>query len=393
MHTYSDRLWQRAFATALVGLAALGVWAQIMDEDLLRRITLPPRNGVIASMEVMPDGHTLVLGISKGGGLVFVDTVGWAVVRELPLTGFVDGPRTQTSLDGRRMHLAEQFRWAAATNKDYRGDHAVIDPATGKEFLRVGGALDAAMNKDGERLAALVGGTLTLFDVATGNEVLRIPVERATNAVAISPDGRHIVVSHVPSEAQLAQVPSVRNDKKAIKAALKFRQMLSVYDADNGTLVALVPEIYDVVRSMRFTVDGKRLLVLSTSDPRMAPDVGRGSGFSFNYSAQPGHVDQVDMATLQPLRTGFMSRMSEPFLAVDPAITRLALSNTEGRNKRKLLLYDLSSGETLSMVDLEQRRSSDKGEGEEHDGRLPYCWTPDGRLLVGQGDHIGIWAP
>jgi WD40 repeat protein len=390
MHS-SNNLLERALVVAIGSLITLGLSAQIIDEDRLRRIDLPQRDGVIACMEMLPDGHTLALGMSKGGGLVLLDTNGWTVAREIPLDGFRDGARIRSSADGLHLHLAEQLRWAAG-NKDYKGTHAVLSVPDGREVLRVNGAVDAAMSADGRTLFALEGADVKVYDVQTTTLVRTIPVAGATNAVALSPDGRYLAVSHTPSEALLAQVPSVRNDKKALKAALKFRQLVSLYDAKTGTLHATIHEVYDIVRSMRFTADGDRLLILSTSDPRLVSDMG-GGAFQFNINAQPGHLDQVDMATLQPLRASFMSRMCEPFIAVDPSLSKLALSSTEGRNKRKLQLYDLHSGETLLMIDLEQRRSSDKGEGEDHDGRLPYCWGSNGDLLIGQGDHIGIHRP
>ena len=48
-------------------------------------------------------------------------------------------------------------------------------------------------------------------------------------------------MSHRTTEELLATVPSVRDDKKAMKSALKFRQMVSFYHAADGSLLATVP--------------------------------------------------------------------------------------------------------------------------------------------------------
>jgi Tol biopolymer transport system component len=219
-------------------------------------------------------------------------------------------------------------------------------------------------------------------------------VDQATNAVALSPDGRTLAVSHRPTEEQLTLVPSFRNDKKALKAALKYRQMVSLYDAGTGELKRTVPEAYDIIRAMGYTADGARLLVYSSQDTRAgtAPMAG-GNQWNLSLVDRPGYVQQVDGATGEPLRAGFQSLMNEPFLAVSPDGRTLALSSTEGRNKRKLTLYDTDSGETLELIDLEQKHRYDTGEQELHDGRLAYGWLPDGRLLIGLGGDLGIHTP
>ena len=366
--------------------------AQLVDEDALRRIDLPERPGMIAGITPVGDGRMLALSMSKGGGVLLVDTATWTVARALPTPGFHDGARLAASTDGRFLHLAEQYRYANLGRKDLKGRQVVLDLGTGAEVIAEDAAVDGVMDASGRYLITLRGEEVTVQAIGSAGTRRTFNVPGATNALAVTPDGRYLAVSHRPTEESLLTVPSVRNDRKAIKSALKFRQMVSIHATEDGRLITTVAEIYDIIRAMAFSPAGDRLLVYSTTDLKLAPDIGA-RPFDFNYVDQAGHVDQVAVQGWVPLRASCMSRMSEPSLAVSPDGALLALSSTEGRNKRKLQLYETATGDTRLMIDLEQKHASDKGEGEQHDGRLAYCWTSDGRLLIGQGDHIGIYRP
>lgn len=379
-----------ALAHASIGLYPVA--AQIIDEDALRRIELPDRPGMIAGIIPVGDGRTVALSMSKGGGVLLVDTATWSVVRALPASGFHDGARLTASSDGRFLHMAEQYRYANLGRKDLKGRHVVLDLGTGAEMIAEDAAVDGVMDAAGRYLVTLRGEEVTVHAIIGPGARRTFNVPGATNALAVTPDGRYLAVSHRPSEELLLSVPSVRNDRKAIKNALKFRQMVSIHALEDGRRITTVPEIYDIIRAMAFSPAGDRLLVYSTTDLKLAPDIGA-RPFDFNHVDQAGHVDQVAVEGWAPLRASCMSRMSEPSLAVSPDGALLALSSTEGRNKRKLQLYETATGDTRLLIDLEQKHASDKGEGEQHDGRLAYCWTSDGRLLIGQGDHIGIYRP
>lgn len=386
-------LW-RWLLVAVGCLAVLMTQAQILDEDHLRKVQLVAHEGPITCLEPMPDGHTLVAGCGRNGGLLFIDTVGWRTVRTLPLNGFKDGPRIRCSADGRLLLLKELWRFTAEGKGDMQGTHLVIEAATGRPVLDAGKAMDASMSADGTTLAVLDGGRVTLRSLKDGQVLRTLDVGGATNAVALSPDGRTVAVSHRPTEEQLALVPSLRSDKKALKAALKYRQMVSLFDAGTGALRRTVPEVYDIIRAMGYTADGARLLVYSSQDPRngVAP-VSGGKVWNLNMVDRPGYVQQIDGTTGEPLRAGFQSLMNEPFLAVSPDRGMLALSSTEGHNRRKLTLYDLDTGETGLLIDLEQKHRYDTGETEQHDGRVAYAWLADGRLVVALGGDLGILTP
>jgi WD40 repeat protein len=388
-----NRYWERWLLVALLSLAVLLAQAQILDEDHLRKVNPGAHAGAITCLEPMSDGHTLVAGCGDNGGLLFIDTATWTITRQIPLNGFKDGPRIRASRDGRLLLLKELWRFTYEGKDDMQGTHMVIDAHTGATVVDAGKGMDASMSADGRVLAVLDGGRVTVHALPSGKELHVFDVAQATNAVAVSPDGQLIAVSHRPTEEQLATVPSMRADKKAQKAGLKYRQMVSFFNATSGTLVHTVTEVYDVIRGMGFTPDGSRVLVYSSQDPRLAPPQDAKSVLNLNMVDRPGYVQQIDAVTFEPLRAGFQSLMNEPYLAVSPDGRTLALSSTEGHNKRKLTLYDLDSGDTHLLINLEQKHRYDTGETEQHDGRVAYAWLSDGRLVVALGGDLGIHTP
>lgn len=393
LRTHGPFTLERLCLLAIGSLLVLLCMAQVVNEDALRKLPLPQRPGALASLAALPDGHTIAAAYSKDGALVLIDTGTWSITRTLKIPGFSGGARISTARDGRYLLLKEVGRFTNDGRRDVNGEQALLDLTNGEVVVNGGKAVDSAISGDGRLFATLDGDRVTVRSAPDGSTVRTIEVKDATNAIAISPDGRILAVSHRPTETALADVPSVRNDKKGMKAALKFRQMVSLYYLVDGTLWKTVNEVYDIVRSMEFTPDGARLLVYSTTDPRYQRPTGSLSDLDLSLVSRPGHVEQIDARSGEPMRVGFMSRMNEPFLAADPVSHTLALSSTEGHNKRKLLLFDMENGETRTMIDLAQRHRYDVNEGEEHDGREPYCWLADGRLLLALGDNLAIWKP
>lgn len=383
---------ERMLALALLCLLMLGCAAQVINEDALRKLPLPERPGAIACLEPLPDGHTIAAAYSKGGGIVLVDTSTWSVVRSIPIDGFHDGARLTASNDGRYLLLKEVGRFTNEGRRDIKGEQAVLDLTSGNVALREK-AMDSAISGDGGTFATLDGEEVIVRHVPDGSTVRTIRVSGATNAIAISPDGSLLAVGHTPTEALLGNIPSVRADKKGMKTAMKFRQMVSLYHLSDGMLWRTANEVYDIIRSMAFTPDGTQLLVYSSADPRLQRPSGSFNDFDFSLVDRPGRVEQIDARTAEPLRASFMSRMNEPFLAVAPELHLIALSSTEGRNKRKLLVFDTLTGDTRAMIDLAQKHRYDVSEGEEHDGREPYCWLQNGCLLLALGDHLALWQP
>lgn len=390
--TVNRSIWYGALVVGVGCVLALGAHAQVVDEDQLRKVDPPKSQGLISSIAPLSDGRSLLIGYTKGAPIVRVDTSTWTVTASYPLSGYPDGPRLSISQDGHYLHAFALPRFADGRQSDPVIDHTLIDLSTGRT-LQTFQAKDASLSVDGSMLARTAPNGVELISTASGAVIRTLPITGLANAIALAPDASTIAVAHAPTVEQLGLVPSLRNDKKAIKGALKFRQMVSFYNTSTGALIATVPEVYDIIRSITYAADGTHLLIHNTNDPRAPGSTAIASPFGINAVALAGRIELVDAIEQAPLRTSFWTRMSNPVLAVDPSGTRLALSGTEGRNKRKVTIHGLHDGGTQLMIDLEQKHRYDVAEDETHDGRTVHAWMPDGRLVIALGQSLGFYAP
>lgn len=369
--------------SALVALAAVAQDHMQTHQDRTRKVEITGNQAITSCVELMPDGHTLVIGTTQDHPLYVMDTIGWMVVRTIDVHGYYAGPEVRASAKGNLLLLRQRFYLDFRANQDREVRHEVVDFASGRVLVEVGKAHDAAISPDETRLYSLEGEDVTVRSLPDGKVIGRIAVAQTRNSLALSPDGQMIAVAHRPTAEQLELVPSMRSDRKAIKPAMKYRQMITVYDTRTGKAVGTVPEIYDHIYAMRCTEAGDRLLVYAIAHTKL-------NGVA---SALPqGVVNQVELPSLQPIRTGFLSLMKEPQIEPNAQGDRLALASADGSiNGRKLHVYDMATGEFTLDLDMDTRWRRDMKEKEYHDGNLPYHFLADGRTIaIGSGAWLRL---
>ncbi|MBK6832150.1 MAG: hypothetical protein IPG92_16095 [Flavobacteriales bacterium] len=388
----SKRSWmtlERALLLAVTCLLALLGLAQEhtqVDQDEAERIEITGNQAITSCLELMPDGHTLLIGTTQDHPIHVMDTRNWQVLRTIDVDGYYAGPEVKASPGGTYLMLRQRFYIDWKVNKDRLVKHEVIDFASGKTMLTIPEAHDAAIAPDDKHIYSLEGEHVTIRSLPGGEETGRIPVPLARAALAVSPDGGSIAVSHRPTQPQLETVPSIRNDKRGLKPALKYREMVSIYSTITGKLIGTIPEVYDVIYDMTFTAAGERLLIYAIPHLKLNPGVnGQMVG-----AVRQGIVNMVEMPAMTPMRTGFLSLMNEPQVEPNLQGDRIALASVDGTiNGRKVYVYDMATGEFTLDLDMNTRWRTDIREKEYHDGGVPYHFLADGRtLVVGSGTWL-----
>lgn len=370
----STSRWLSLSGLVLLTLHGVG---QVVNEDDLRKQELRGNDAALVALEYIPGSGTVWALVAQGDRIQEVDTATWSVRRSIALQGFRQGAELSATPDGRHV-LLKGSPAPAGPGKRSEIHLAVLEVRSGAVVLDVPQALDGCLIPSQEALVTLQEGQVTVRGFNGSSRSMEVP--GAAWALAVDPSGECFAVSRHPGMADLEQVPSMRNDRKNMKAALKYRQMVSVHRLMDGALLRWVPAVYDLVQDIRYSADGEVVMVHSVADPRSGIAAG-------------GHLELVRAKDQEPLRPSFMSWTARPVPAISPDGRTMALGSTEGRNKRKLTLYELATGSTMLMIDLEQKRRYDKAEGEMHDARLGYTWLPDGRLLVAQGPAMGCYRP
>ncbi|MBK8499067.1 MAG: WD40 repeat domain-containing protein [Flavobacteriales bacterium] len=370
-------------------LALLGVAQEHVqrDQDEAERIAITGNQAITSCLELMPDGHTLLVGTTQDHPVYVMDTRDWTVLRTIDVDGYYAGPEVKASAGGTYLMLRQRFYIDWRVNKDRLVRHEVVDFATGRTVLTITEAHDAQISPDERFIYSLEGEQVTVRSLPDGKDIRRINVPLTRAALAISPDGNMIAVSHRPTQPQLETVPSMRNDKSGLKPALKFREMVSVFDVATGRLLGTIPEVYDVIYDMTFTATGDRLLIYAIPHEKLNPGAA-----GVVLAGRKGIVNMVEMPAMTPIRTAFLSLMNEPQVEPNLQGDRIALASVDGTiNGRKVYVYNMATGEFTLDLDMNTRWRTDVKEKEYHDGGVPYHFLADGRTLaIGSGAYLRL---
>jgi WD40 repeat protein len=370
----------KRLAAALEGTRTVKVWDTQTGDELL---TFVGHNDNVLSLQFDPTGRRLALAGGSGGVRVFdVDRMLktptfntaddrfnnfdlspdgtrlagiktgaiklWDAQTGQEIHSFQEPKANQPfavtiSPDGKR--LAAGFGANHETKKRHyvAGEVKVWDTRTGQEIVTFKGhttsVVSLAFSPDSTRLASCGGlsttpvllkdqgpGEVKVWDVATGQEKLKLPAEFVYK-VAYSPDGKRL-------------------------ATLSLEK-LNVWDANSGRELLSLPAKCSTRGSVAFSPDGKQLA--STNE---VPH----DGF------RPGHVKLFDsetgkqLLTLQGYGGSYVAR-----IAFSPDGRRLAL----GGQRAELKLWDTQTGEELLAFD--------------NIGYGGVCFSSDGHRLVTTG--------
>jgi serine/threonine protein kinase/WD40 repeat protein len=244
--------------------------------------------------------------------------------------------------------------------------------ADGAEVLpeppaRVGGP---AFSHDSRHLLVGQPGVLVRFDLTTGREVNRwqLPEQANVWSLAFHPDNRRVAVCYVDAE------------------------VVSIYDAEKGELVAELPVGPSHNQVVAWHPDGTRLAV-GTSRFIQLWDVEARS----KLATLEGHVQQVASLAFHPDGTLLASQSWDGVLRLWDVATGRALLQMPllvdpqfSRDGRWLgVLQHGEDAQLLEAITAPEYRTLGDGQGEYYEGDL----SPDNRLLaVNRGDDgVRLW--
>lgn len=340
---------------------------------------LKERRMNITSLCQHPAGTVVAIAASGGEPVMIYNVAERKIIREIPVFATPRGYALQFSATGKYL-LAQERRISFLPMKSLTTQHLVIDVETGQVVRDLGKLADAKITPDEQFVFTLYDNTVSRINVQTGETVTQFEVQEATNAIGLSSDGKQVLVSHRPTKEQLEQIPYMRNDKKNIKPALKYRQMVSAFDAETGSRMYLVPEIYDIVNQIYNVPASSRAYIFSLPSAKV------------NAVGYQGYVNMINLEDGQPLRESYSSLSPEqPAMQYEPSQHLFGISSTE--KFPVLNIYDAATGTMVEQFDTRHRTFA-AAETDGYKGSVAaFTFLPEpGKILVGYGNTLTLWT-
>jgi hypothetical protein len=358
--------------------------AQVYNLDN-EKIQLGEKKNLLCWMELSPDAKTLSISSTQGYPLFQFDWQSKSLRNTYTVNDWYAGSRLNYSPDGSKILLQHLYYADYKPNEDREVEFQVVDAKNGTELFKINNAHDVRFMPDSKHLLSIEGDHLNVIEISSGKKVDRHKFYNASVSAAIDPAGKLIAVAVHPDDKEaLENIPSLRQDRKALKKALEYKQMIEILDAETYETKYTVQDLFDLIFRVEFSADGKFLLVLHTPHTKTASSV----------SAKQSYVSVIDMSNGEVLRTIFLSTSDfEPQFRLHPN-GRIFGIETKGRKFREIHLYDFASGDLLERYELSYRLLETLRAGEfVGDGRNCFEFLPDNSVIIVTGNRLQIWKP
>ena len=340
---------------------------------------------LISWLDVSPAGNTVSVSATQGFPFRSFPIDRPEETTEIDVGNWYAGSRARYSRTGKYMLLQQLFYLDFAPNKDRPIKYEIIDPAAGKAVRSFEDLFAASLTPDETTVLTLDKDGVRFVDLATGSTDKARHIERTGNAIAVSADGKRFAVAHRPTKEEVEAIPSVRNDKDAIKQGVKQGQIVVVYDMTTLKALFTLPELFDKVFRLEYSADGKDLWI------HAKPHSRKGG----NPNPYQSYVEVSDALTGDMRRTSFPSLATyEPDFRSSPDGTLFAIGSAGGKFQ-EIHLYDRDTGTMVNRFVVAWRlwEKLDEGEFASGDGRLSFTFLPDNkRMLLSSGNRLIEWT-
>jgi hypothetical protein len=351
-----------------------------------RQFNIADQKAVRSGMDISPDGKYLAIAGMQNFPLFIYDWKNNKIVKEFNVGDWYAGAKVNYSKKGTYLLLQKLTYHNFNANKDKEVDFEIVDANSGKIINKINKVHDVEIAFDESFYLTLTGEGITKYALPSGEKIDQFTVENATNAIAISPNGEHIAVSHKPTLEQVKNSPTIRNDKKAkkaIKPALKYREMVSIYDARTFKRKATVNELYDVTYSLWFNDDGSRLYSYSVPHSKM----------QVSTAGRQGYIYAAETIEWKPLRASFMSLYNYAPTVTETADKKYLGLVSFDAGFPQVNIYDAKTGRMKQTFNTRQRIWQGIKKLQINDGRASFAFLPNGSIFIATGNYGIIWKP
>ena len=356
--------------------------SQTSDVDY-QRIKIGDAKHMVSGLALSPDMKTLAISPTQSFPFYLFDWNNEQVLKEFNVGNWYAGSAINYSSKGRYIVLNQLKYLDFSLNKDREVNFEVVDASSGKRVKRFEAVHAVAITPDEKIVISLSGEEISFWNLSTGKKDKSFQVAKASNSIAISPDGKLIAVSHKLYEKDAKQIATLKRDKKTMKHALKYKQQISVFDASSFKELYTINELYDIIYKLTFNKDGSLLMCLNIPHTKAQN----------SPAGRQMYVNIIDMNTHQPERRGFVSIANyEPDfkLSHDEKLFGIV---SRSNSFLELHIYDFESKKVLYRFQ-QSFRLFEKNEGGMivADSRLTFVFLPGNEsILMTMGNHLIKW--
>ena len=348
------------------------------------RIRLGEKKHMIMGMDIAPSSDYLAISSQQSFPFLIFDLEQEQIIREFNIGNWYGGAIVNFSPKGTYLIL-EQFKFLDfAQNRKNPMDFEVVDATSGTVLLQLNESLEVLFSSDEDKLFVLKVGKLEVYETSNWTIVNSKAVSDKTYAIAISPDNQSLAMSHPSIESFVETIPHYqpKKAKKAKNKALKFKQQVSIYNTESLELEKLIPELYEVVYKLKYSLDEGHLFILNI--PHNA---------TLNGQERLNYLSLVDNSTLTPMRRGFVSRsVYLPDFKLSKNGQYLGLVS-RGVRFEELHVYDFNTGKMQSRLEMSWRLFEKNEGGMIAAGQnASFVFSPDNtQVYLTMGNHIIKW--
>ena len=360
-------------------LLSLSLWSQTSNSDF-ERIKLATDENEFSGIALSPDNNTIAISTKKSSTVKIMDWTNRKVRQEINAGNWNLGSKISYS-DGGKYLLQQEISYMDFNqNSDRSIDFEIIDAATGKQIKRFEKVQDVVISSDEKYAVCLSNDEANFWNLINGAKEKSISIPGASKAIALSPDGKTLAVSKTINPIDIKS--RFKKDKKGLKNAAKYKQMISLFDVQASAKIKTVDELYDVIYNLGFSPDGTILFVFQTPDIRN----------QVNNNKQT-FINLIDVAKQEPLRKGFTSMsVNQPELKISNDQKWFAISS-KGTRFQEIHLYDSETGTLQKRFELGSRLF-EKVDGIKltSDSRPSFTFLPDDQsILIAMGNQLVVW--
>ncbi|PKP53944.1 MAG: hypothetical protein CVT92_01925 [Bacteroidetes bacterium HGW-Bacteroidetes-1] len=337
---------------------------------------------IFSNITMSPDGNTIAVSSKKSSPVTMLDWKNRQEIKKIDAGKWVAGSRINYSATGTYLLLQEMNLYDLVENKNRKLHFEIVEAESGKIIKDFQDVQDVIITTDEQQAVSLQRQEITFWSLANGTKLKSFQVSGASDAIAISPDGSTIAVSHSVTKADLKGDRRFKK-KKAAKKVIRYKQLVSFYNTTTFEKLKTVNEFYDIVYRLRFSNDGDHLFVFQIPHLKVQT-----SKQTLTY------VTRVDGRTYEALRGGLTSQsIGQPDIRLSHNGQLFAI-NSKGNKFQEIHLYDFTSGTLLQRFELGQRLFEKGSEGEKliKDSRPSFLFLPgDASILITMGNQMIIW--